>query len=71
MDSVSLELLAQSLAAPRLAPLRFFVLATWARHYLGRAHIAHVSNERAAVATLRFVQVGRGRRPCMGLRRDA
>jgi hypothetical protein len=43
--------------APALHPLCVYVLSTFVRRYLSRAHIKHVSNERAAVNALRLVEV--------------
>lgn len=43
--------------APHLPPLCQYVLSTFVRRSLERAHIAHVSNERAAVNAIRFVEV--------------
>ncbi len=52
------QLGAAAAPAPTLAPLCDYVLSTIVQHYLSRAHIKHVSNERAAVIALRLVEVG-------------
>ena len=41
-----------------LQQLREYALSTFVRRYLNRSHLRHVSNERAAVNSLRFLEVG-------------
>ena len=71
-DTAALQLLAQSFdpeaagAAPQAPPRRLLGLAEYVagavvRRYLSRSHIAHVSNERAAVNALRLLQASHSR----------
>ena len=41
-----------------LQQLREYALSTFVRRYLNRSHLRHVSNERAAVNSVRFLEVG-------------
>ena len=47
-----------AVAGGGLQQLREYALSTFVRRYLNRSHLRHVSNERAAVNSVRFLEVG-------------
>ena len=53
-----LAVAARAAAGGGLRQLREYALSTFVRRYLNRSHLRHVSNERAAVNSVRFLEVG-------------